>query len=153
MNGKPRYQLAVFRGADGRLCHVLTKVLGGRRLGEVIQAHVDFWIGEHKAGTSAMVVLFGAETAERPWIWHEISQSVVLVKGLLAIAIHNIRDLRSGNDIANRNRLDLIQVNRAGVLAPLSRFYCAYDWVNDNDRQNTPAWIESPRARRAAKPT
>jgi hypothetical protein len=109
---------------------------------------VEKWIEDQLAGTSVTVVLYGADTSNRPWVKHEIKRSHALGKGQLAIAIHKIRDPRTGTDVAGVNPLSRFTINRQGATIPLSRLYHAYDWVNDNGRQNMPAWIEA--AARAA---
>ena len=104
---------------------------------------IEKWIEEQLAGTSVTVVLYGAETAQRPWVIHEIKRSYALGKGLLAIDIHNIRDPRNGVDVRGDNPLSRLTINQSGSQVSLSRVYRSYDWVNDNGRQNMPAWIEA----------
>ena len=61
---------------------------------------IENWIEEQLLGTSVTVVLYGAETYFRPWVRHEIKRSFELGKGILAIDIHNVRDPRTGFDVA-----------------------------------------------------
>jgi hypothetical protein len=90
------------------------------------------------------VVLFGAETSERPWVRHEIQRSVALNKGLLAIDIHRVKDPRHGADVQGLNPLNVFL--KDGV--PLNRLYRTYDWVLHDGYTNMPVWIEE--AARAA---
>jgi hypothetical protein len=109
---------------------------------------IEKWIEEQLAGTSVTVVLYGAETSQRPWVMHEIKRSYVLGKGLLAIDIHNIRRPQNGADVQGSNPLGSLTINQNGSQVPLSRIYRSYDWVGDDGRQNMPNWIEA--AARAA---
>lgn len=104
---------------------------------------VENWIEEQLKGTSVTIVLFGAETFERPWVRHEIKRSHELGKALLAIDIHRIRDPQLGMDVQGKNPLDYWQVNQGGQDVPLSRLYKTYDWVQDDGYSNMPSWIEA----------
>ena len=55
---------------------------------------IEKWIEEQMKHTSVTVVLYGAETCDREWVRHEIKRSHELKKGILAIDIHNVKDLR-----------------------------------------------------------
>jgi hypothetical protein len=75
---------------------------------------VEKWIEEQLKGTSVSVILFGAETFDRPWVQHEIKRSHELGKGLLAIDIHSIKDPQLGTDVQGKNPLDYWQVDQGG---------------------------------------
>lgn len=100
---------------------------------------IEKWIEEQLKGTSVTVVLFGAETYERPWVRHEIKRSYELGKGILAIDIHNVKDPRLGTDVQGKNPLDYWTLNNV----PFSHIYKSYDWVRDNGYANMPSWIEA----------
>lgn len=106
------------------------------------------WIEDQLSGTSVTVVLFGAETSTRPWVWHEIKRSYELGKGIIAIDIHSIRDPQHGADHQGANPLDHWSVQQQGSTVPMSRLYRTYDWVRDDGYTKMPAWIEA--AARAA---
>ena len=67
---------------------------------------IEKWIEEQLKGCSVTVVLFGAETYNRPWLEHEIKRSHQLKMGILAIDIHNARDPLRGTDVQGRNPLE-----------------------------------------------
>jgi hypothetical protein len=109
---------------------------------------LERWIEEQLKGTSVTVVLFGAETSERPWVRYEIQRSLELRKGLLAIDIHNVKDDAGRIDIQGQNPFDRCFANMDGFVRPLSSVYRTYDWVLHNGRENIASWIET--AARAA---
>jgi hypothetical protein len=53
-------------------------------------AAVENWIDGQMQGKSCVVVLVGANTANRPWIDYEIKQAWKLKKGLVGIRIHRL---------------------------------------------------------------
>ncbi len=46
----------------------------------------------HLENTTVTVVLIGKKTAERPWVRHEIAQSVARQNGMLGIHIYHLKD-------------------------------------------------------------
>lgn len=100
---------------------------------------IEKWIETQLEGTSVTVVLFGAETASRDWVLHEIRRSHSLGKGLLAIDIHRIKDPQRGVDVQGANPLR--QVPFLGGVA-LADIYESYDWVLQDGFNNMPSWIE-----------
>ncbi len=104
---------------------------------------IEKWIEDQLSGTSVTVVLFGAETYERPWVRHEIERSYKLGKGIVAIDIHKIKDPQHGADVQGKNPLAYWSIPRDGVKVPFTQMYNTYDWVGDNGYQNMPAWIEA----------
>lgn len=104
---------------------------------------IEKWIEEQMKGTSVTVVLFGAQTAERAWVRHEIRRSHELGKGLLAIDIHNVKDPQWCTDVQGTNPLDYWQVEQGGRKVSLGSLYRCYDWVRDDGYNNISAWIEA----------
>lgn len=104
---------------------------------------IEKWIEEQMKGTSVTVVLFGAETYDRPWVRHEIKRSRELGKGLLAIDIHSVKDPQLGADAQGKNPLSYWQTQRNGREVPLSSIYKTYDWVGDDGYNNISSWIDA----------
>ena len=104
---------------------------------------IEKWIEEQMKGTSVTVVLFGAETYNRPWVRHEVKRSHELGKGLLAIDIHRVKDPQLGTDVQGNNPLSYWQTQRNGREVPFSSIYNTYDWVSDDGYNNLPSWIEA----------
>lgn len=109
---------------------------------------IENWIEQQLSGTSVTVVLYGAETYNRPWVRHEIKRSVELGKGLLAIDIHNVKHPNEGADIQGLNPLSYF--NYGTQKTPLQTMYQQYDWVNNDGYNNISTWIEAA-ARAAGK--
>jgi hypothetical protein len=53
-------------------------------------ASVEKWISDQMSGRSCVVVLVGAETADRPWVVHEISKRWNDNRGVLGIRIDGL---------------------------------------------------------------
>jgi hypothetical protein len=104
---------------------------------------IERWIEDQLSGTSVTVVLFGAETYNRPWVRHEIKRSYELGKGILAIDLHGVKDPQNGVDVAGANPLGFWSIKQGGVDVPFTQLYSTYAWVKDNGYANMPAWIEA----------
>jgi hypothetical protein len=103
---------------------------------------IEKWIEDQLKGCSVTVVLFGAETYNRPWVRHEIKRSHQLKMGILAIDIHNVRDPLRGTDVQGRNPLEHWSDNGK----PFTSLYKTYDWAFNDGYNNIGSWVE-----RAAK--
>jgi hypothetical protein len=88
--------------------------------------------------TVTTIILIGSETAQRPWVRHEIEQSIARGNSLLGIYIHQMQD--HNGDISHRGLKPNIP---DGIDFP------AYDW----DLDKTRFWKEvKTSARRAVVP-
>ena len=105
-------------------------------------AAIQRWIDANLRGASVTAVLFGAQTAGRPWVNYEIRRSIQNGKGLLAIDIHDVKDPRHGADVQGRNPLDLIDVRVGEQTIKASQLYPTYGWVVDRGHENIGIWIE-----------
>lgn len=111
---------------------------------------IEAWIAEQLEHTSVTAVLIGEETADRPWVQHEIVESWNRGNGIVGIWIHNIKDQRREIDAKGRNPLDEITMANG---KPLSSVCKRYDWVNDDGRSNLGKWIEEAFEGRKGKST
>lgn len=57
---------------------------------------VERWIDNTMKDKTCVVVLIGSQTAQRPWVKHEIKRAWEMRKGLLGIHIHNLRCMNQG---------------------------------------------------------
>lgn len=55
-------------------------------------AAIEKWVADNIEGKTCVVVLVGAETANRKWVTHEISKGWNEGKGVLGIRIHGLLD-------------------------------------------------------------
>jgi hypothetical protein len=111
------------------------------------QAAIHAWIDEQLKGTSVTVVLIGAETADRPYVNYEITESHQRGNGLLGIHIHNLKDNFQQTDYQGTDPFAKWKFRD-----PQGRTvtYPTYDWVWNDGRSNMGTWIEAA-ARRAGR--
>jgi hypothetical protein len=64
---------------------------------------IERWIEEQLKGKSCVVVLVGAETANRPWVVHEISKGWNNKLGVLGIRIDKLLDSSGRPSVAGNN--------------------------------------------------
>lgn len=105
------------------------------------------WIDNQLKYTSVTVVLIGAETAERPWVKHEIRKSWKRGNALVGIHIHNVKDQNQRTDSPGPNPFDQVRFTDG---KPLSSVCKTYDWVTDDGRANLGEWVEEVFQERAA---
>lgn len=66
------------------------------RLKQSGDAAVERWIDDNMKYKRCVIVLIGADTANRPWVKYEIKRAWELGKGLFGIYIHNLNCPRNG---------------------------------------------------------
>lgn len=122
-------------------------------------AVVKAWIDRQMVGAGVTVVLIGQQTADRPYVQYEIQQSVRQRKGILGVYIHGILDRNRKTTRKGKNPLhDFMAMGDHPWLGffgerskqPLSDIFQTFDWVENDGRNNMPAWIEDA-ARRAKR--
>ena len=97
------------------------------------------WIADQMKYTSVSVILIGTETAQRPWVRHEIIESWNRGNGIVGVWIHNIRDVNSSTDFAGANPLDQFKLPDGTVFSSVCK---TYDWVVNDGRNNLGKWVE-----------
>lgn len=108
-------------------------------------AAVEKWIEENMRGKSCVVVLVGSETAQRPWVRHEIVKGWNDGKGVVAIRIDKLLDRNSNQGTAGVNPLTKLTYKQ-GTLADIAQLKtpsgadskAAYASIANNIEQ----WIE-----------
>lgn len=112
---------------------------------------IERWIDQQLDGTSATVVLIGAQTADRPYVQYEIERSYERGNRLLGVWLDNVKDAK-GNTLWWRGPNPFEQVTIGGVFgSSVARLLNVplYDWVNHAGRTNIAKWIDSaPRKER-----
>lgn len=79
---------------------------------------VEKWIDDNMHGKSCVVVLVGSQTAERPWVQHEINKAWNDGRGVLGIRINKLLNSSSQASDAGNNPFDKITFTNSGK--PLS---------------------------------
>lgn len=97
------------------------------------------WINDQLKYTSVTVVLIGAETAERPWVEHEIRKSWERGNALVAVRIHSIKDQNQRTDSPGPNPFDRTRFTDGTSLSSVCK---TYDWVIHDGRTNLGEWVE-----------
>jgi hypothetical protein len=75
---------------------------------------IERWIDENMKGKSCVVVLVGAETAERPWVRREIVKGWDSGRGVLGIRINALLDVGGQSSRAGTNPFDKINWDNSG---------------------------------------
>lgn len=102
---------------------------------------VKDWINDQLHGTSATVVLIGAETLNRPYVQYEIRQSMKRGNALIGVYINNLKD-SSGNISSACNRHTCIGYNNNTQIY-FDRIATIYDYCSDDGYNNLNLWVES----------
>jgi len=105
-------------------------------------AAIQKFIDDNLRGSSATVVLAGAETAGRKWVNYEIKTSYEDQKGLLVVRIHSLKNQSQERTSPGRNPLDDWTIERGGRVVELSSVFKSYDWVTDDGNSNLADWVE-----------
>lgn len=105
-------------------------------------AAIKRWIDNQLIGTTATIVLIGAETLERPYVQYEIMKSRERGNAIVGIYVNLIKDL-NGHTSSACSRYTVIGHERDGSSV---WFYDVadgiYDYVNDNGYNNLGSWVE-----------
>lgn len=108
---------------------------------------IEKWIADQMFGRSCVVVLIGAQTANRKWINHEIVKAWNNKKGVLGIHIHNLKDSDGKTSSKGGNPFDHVTLNNgAKKLSSIVKVYdppgadstAVYKHISDNLEK----WIE-----------
>lgn len=117
---------------------------------------VKRWINSKLEGTSATVVLIGAETSSIEWVRYEIRRSHEKGNGLLGIHINNLKDQNGNRGRQGDDHFGPIAKACTGNDVYFWQLYPTYDWVNDNGDHNLGDWVKEAvgkaRLRQSEKP-
>jgi hypothetical protein len=76
---------------------------------------VKKWIDDNMAYRRCVIVLVGAQTADRPWVHYEIKKAYNEKKGLFGIYIHNLNCLKNGRCAMGPNPFDRFTINNGAT--------------------------------------
>ena len=110
-------------------------------------AKIKEWIADQMSGKSCVVVLIGANTANRKWINHEIIKGWDDGKGVVGVYVHNL--LHSDSTKASRGANPFAYIGYANTGRMLSSIVKAYDPPYTDSKQvyayindNLASWVD-----------
>jgi hypothetical protein len=103
---------------------------------------VKRWIDEQLIGTSVTVVLIGTETSNREYVKYELEQSWKKRNGILAIYIHQKKDLNGKTDMKGNNSFGDIFKSVSDDKKYFFERFLTYDWVDNDGYNNLGNWVE-----------
>jgi hypothetical protein len=108
-------------------------------------AAIKKWIEDHMAYKSAVVVLVGAQTAERPWVRYEIAYAWDDHKPLVGIRIHGLADRNGYTDRAGTNPFSRVSLKGGGTVSDYVPLYAPSgsnsQQVYTDIRNNITTWV------------
>ncbi|SFV03880.1 TIR domain-containing protein [Butyrivibrio sp. INlla21] len=103
---------------------------------------VENWIDSQLDGTSATIVLIGAETLYREYVQYEICKSLHKNNAIIGVYINNLSDIK-GMVCSPCNRHTVIGYYSSGKPAYFDEVADAiYDYRIDNGYENLDKWVE-----------
>ncbi len=86
-------------------------------------AEIEKWIAEQMSYKRAVVVLVGNQTANRPWVRHEIAYAWDNHKPLVGIRIHGLRDRNQKIDRPGENPFSKVKLKGGGAVGDYVPLY------------------------------
>ena len=106
-------------------------------------AAIKHWIDDQLNGTSATVVLIGAETLKRPYVQYEIRQSLKRGNAIIGVYINRMKNLDGKISVAC-DRHTLIGRYNDGRPAYFDSIADGiYDYVEQDGYNNLDSWVEA----------
>ena len=100
------------------------------------------WIDRQLLGTTATIVLIGAETLNRPYVQYEIMKSRERGNSIVGVYVNLIKDFNGAISPAC-SRYTIIGYEKDGSALWFDDVADGiYDYVNDNGYSNMDSWIE-----------
>lgn len=103
------------------------------------------WIEDQMAYKTAVVVLVGAETANRPWVQYEIEYAWRNRKPLVGIRIHGMKDASGRTDRMGPNPFSMIRDVNGSTLANSVPMFDPAGYTSqaiyDSIKRNLSSWI------------
>lgn len=101
---------------------------------------VQKWINDNMNGTSVVVLCFGLETYNRPWVKYELEKAHTEGRGIIAIDMSGMNNMLAQSDSAGPNPLNYAKDGLGRSLSYNSK-YSTYHWNRDDGRSNIDNWI------------
>ena len=106
------------------------------------ESAIKRWINQQLEGTSATIVLIGAETLNRPYVKYEISRSIERGNAVIGVYINKIRDFNRDTSTAcsKYTIIDYDTNNNPIWFSDIAN--AIYDYVDDDGYSNLDTWVE-----------
>jgi hypothetical protein len=108
---------------------------------------IEKWIDEQMKYKSAVVVLVGAQTAQRPWVQYEIKKAWNEKRALVGIRIHGLADVNGNTDVVGANPFDGIGLQGGGTIG---NYVTLYNPAGSNSqavyasiKANIESWVDN----------
>lgn len=109
------------------------------------------WIAEQMKGKSAVVVLVGNQTANRPWVRHEIAYAWDNYKPLVGIRIHGLSDGTTTDDPGD-DPFERVTLKGGGTVGDYVTLWrpsgSTSQQVHASIRANITSWVDGAYARK-----
>lgn len=103
------------------------------------------WVSQQMAYKSAVVVLVGARTADRPWVRHEIAYAWDNRKPLVGIRIHGLADRSGHSDVSGESPFSRVTLKGGGTVGDYVPLYTPSGWnsqtVYADIKANLKSWV------------
>ena len=118
-------------------------------------AAIKKWVDDQMSTRSCVVVLIGAQTANRQWINYEVSKAWNDKKGLLGICIHKLLNQDRRSSVKGANPFAYIKLQNGLTIASYPQTATIYDPPQNDSRHvyayiadNLERWVENAIANR-----
>jgi MTH538 TIR-like domain (DUF1863) len=110
------------------------------------------WIAEQMKYKTAVVVLAGAETADREWVQYEIAYAWDNYKPLVGIRIHGLADQDGDTDTAGANPFERVSLKESGTVGDHVTLWTPSGSTSQdvyaNIKANLQTWVNGARGRK-----
>lgn len=110
-------------------------------------AAIKKWIQDQMAYKSAVVVLVGAETADRPWVQHEIAYAWDNRKPLVGVRIHGLANNNGYTASQGANPFSKVALNGGGTVGDYVPLYTPSGYnsqaVYADIKSKMTTWVDS----------
>lgn len=105
-------------------------------------AAIKGWIDKQLEGTSATIVLIGAETLERPYVQYEIRESLNRGNAVIGVYINKIKNLQGETSSACPQHTVIGYYDNGNPAYFDEVVSGIYDYVLDDGYSNLDVWVE-----------
>jgi len=114
-------------------------------------AAIKAWIDGQMEGKTVVVVLVGAQTANRPWVQYEIAHAWDNHKKLVGVRVHGLQNELRQTDHAGANPFATVKLTSGGVVADYVPLFnpagATSQAVYADIKKNLLTWVDSAAGR------